>query len=92
MPNIGVFGDQPQGLAFTPAADQDRDVTGRLRVQLGQPRLDPGQPGRQVVKAAAGGAELVAVLVVVPLFPAGTDPQHKSALRNVVDGPGHVGQ
>src|SRR6202042_904953 len=42
VPDIGVPGDQAQGLLLAAAADEHRDLAGRGGVQLGQPRLDPG--------------------------------------------------
>ena len=54
--------------------------------------LDPRQRAAEVVEAAAGGAELVAVLVVVLFLPARSDAQDQPAVGDVVDGAGHVGQ
>ena len=55
---------------FTLTADQDGDRPGRCRVQHRQPGFDPRQGLREVVEAAAGGAEFVAVFVVVLTHPA----------------------
>ena len=55
-------------------------------------RLDPGQRLAERVEPAAGGAELVAVLVVVLLEPARADAEDQPAAADVVDGAGHVGQ
>ena len=43
VPDVGVPGDQPQRLLLAAAADQDRDVPRRRRVQPTEPRLDPRQ-------------------------------------------------
>src|SRR5690606_34180739 len=47
---------------------------------------------REVRDARTRGAELVAVLGVVPLEPAGTDAQDQPTTADVVDGARHVGQ
>ena len=55
-----------------------------------QPLLDDRHGIIQVLQAAAGGAELVAVLVVVLLEPAGADAEDESAAGNVIYRAGHV--
>ena len=57
--------------------------------------LDEGQVAVEGVEPAAGGAELVAVLVVVALEPAGADAEDEPptpSAPDVVDGARHVGQ
>ena len=92
MPDVGVFGDQPKRLPLPAAADQDRDVAEGLRIELAQPGLDARQGLGQVVEAAARGAELVAVFVVILLLPTGSDPEDQAAVGDVVDRAGHVGE
>src|SRR6476659_8913466 len=92
VPGVGVLRDQAQRLALTLATDQDWDVTRRRGVELGEPRLYPRHRGCEVVKPAACGAELVAVLVVVLLLPTRPDAEDQPAVRDVVDGAGHVGE
>ena len=70
--------------------------TGMSRVGFGlslaQRCLDPRQRLAEGVQPAAGGTELVAVLVVVALEPARTDAEDQPAVADVVDGAGHVGE
>ena len=51
-----------------------------------------GRSSRELVQALDGGAELVAVLVVVALEPARPDAEGEAAVADVVDGAGHVGE
>jgi hypothetical protein len=92
VPDVRVLRHQAQRLALAAAADQHRDLAGRRGVQLAPAGLDPGQCPGQVVQPAAGGAEVVAVLLVVLLEPAGADAQDEPAVADVVDGAGHVRQ
>ena len=92
VPHVGVLGHQSQGLAFALPADQDRDLSSRGRVELAQPRVDPRQCRGEVIEAAAGGTEFVAVFVVVLLHPARSDAEDQPPAGDVVDGAGHVGQ
>ena len=80
-------------MTFGPAAaDQDRQLADRRRVELLEPRLDPRQRVAQVAHAVGRGAELVAVLVVVALEPAGADAEDRAAAGDVVDRAVRVGQ
>src|SRR5674476_1419056 len=71
VPDGGVLGDDAERLALAAAADQHRDVAGRCGVQGSPPRPDARHRGRQVGDPGARAAELVAVLDVVALGPAG---------------------
>jgi hypothetical protein len=62
------------------------------RVQRRPPLLDPRQRLLEIGEAAARGAELVAVLVVVALEPAGPDAEDEATAADVVDGARHVGE
>src|SRR5690606_27980620 len=42
VPDVGVLGHDPQRLAFTPTADEDRDVARRRRVELRPAVTDAG--------------------------------------------------
>src|SRR5690606_17230208 len=89
-------GDDAQGLLLSPATDQDRYAPGGRRVQIPPARADDRKVTGQRVEPAARGTELVAVLVVVALEPAGTGAEGKAARTvaggaDVVDGAGHVG-
>src|SRR5664280_28416 len=90
VPDIGLFGHDPQGLAFAAAPDQHRDVTRRRRVQLRQTACYQRQVPVEGVEASAGVAELVAIGVIVLLEPPGTDAQDQAPLADVVDGARHV--
>lgn len=61
MPDVGVLGDQAQGLLLPASADQYGDVTRRLWVQLREPGFDAGKRGREIVEPASRGTELIAV-------------------------------
>src|SRR3954454_19484368 len=92
VPDVRVLGDQLQRLLLTAAADQHRDVPGRRRVQLGPALLDPRPRLAEGVQPAARSTELVAVLVVVLLEPAGSDAEDQPAVTDVVDRARHVGE
>src|SRR5690606_2343836 len=81
---------QAQGLALPRAADHDRDVAQRRRVELLPASLDARQRLREVREAGPRRTELVAVLVVVPLEPAGTRAEDEPAAADVVQRAGHV--
>ena len=70
--------------------------TGILRVggglSLAQRASMRGRSSASWFEPAAGGAELVAVLVVVALEPARADAEDQPALADVVDGARHVGE
>ena len=51
-----------------------------------------GSAAREVAEPARRGAELVAVLVVVALEPAGADAEHEATVAEVVDRARHVGE
>ncbi len=61
-------------------------------IELGQPVLDPRQRRLELAQPVGGVAELVAVLVVVALEPAGADAEDRSAAAQVVDRPVGVGE
>ena len=90
-----MLGDDPERLLLAPAADQDRDAAGRHGVQLLPAGPDAGQVLRERVEPRSGGAELIAVLVVIAMRPAGTGAEDEAAhpipSADVVDGAGHVG-
>src|SRR5690625_1543745 len=73
VPDVGVLGGVAQRLALPAPTDQHRDVSGGCRVERRPAVLDPGQGRGQVGQPRARGAELVAVLEVVALEPAGTE-------------------
>ena len=64
----------------------------RRRVELLPALLDDRQVAVEVAQAAADGAELVAVLVVVALEPARADAEDEAAVADVVDRARHVGE
>src|SRR5690606_15510148 len=92
VPDVGVLGRVAQGLPLPAAPDEDRDVAGRGGVEPLPPAADPRQRLGEVREPRAGGAELVAVLGVVALEPAGADAEDETAAADVVDGPRHVGE
>src|SRR5690606_34389915 len=92
VPDVGVFGDQAQSLLLTAAADEDRYAADGLGVELAEAGGDAGQVFLQQRQTGSGGAEFVAVLVVVLLEPAGADAEDQAAAADVVDGAGHVGE
>src|SRR5690606_20351544 len=72
VPDVGVPRHESQRLLLAAAADEDRDAAGRCRVELRPAGLDARQRLAECVDARARRAELVAVLGVVLLEPAGT--------------------
>src|SRR5690606_16478288 len=92
VPDGGVLGGVAQRLALPAAADQHGDVAGGGGVEPGPAGPDAGERLREVGQPAAGGAELVAVLVVVALEPARADAEDEPSAGDVVDGAGHVGE
>ena len=84
---------QAQRLLLAAAADEHRDLPGRRRVEPAARRASMrGRASAERRRGAAGRAELVAVLVVVLLEPAGADAEDEPAAADVVDGAGHVGE
>lgn len=92
VPHVGVLGHQAQRHLLAGAADQYGKLALRRRVELFQARLDPRQGLLQVAQAATHGAELVAILAIVALEPAGADPQDEAAAAQLIDGARHVRQ
>ena len=43
VPDVGVLGDQSQGLLLAATPDEDRDIARRRRVALGQAARDAGE-------------------------------------------------
>src|SRR5829696_2704232 len=78
VPDVGVLGDDAQGNLLASAADEDRDLSRRRRIQLPEPLLDDGHRGVEVPQPAPRRPELVAVLVVVLLKPARTDTEYQT--------------
>ena len=92
VPDVCVLGHDAQSLALAATPDQHRDVAGRPWVEALPPPADAGQVTGQGAQPPTRRAELVAVLVVVPLEPPRADAQDEPAAADVVDGAGHVGQ
>ena len=63
-----------------------------MRIEAGKPLLDTGHGRVQVFEATHLGAEFVAVLLVIPREPAGTDTENRAPAGNVVHRSRHVGE
>src|SRR5205085_8751940 len=74
------------------AADQDREVSHRRRIELAETLLDHGERITEGLEATRRCPELVAVLVVVALEPPGADAEDEPASAQVVDRACHVGE
>ena len=92
MPDIGVFGDDPQGQLFTPTADENRKPACGRWIEPGEALLYARHGRVQVLEAAHRGAEFVAILPVVALEPAGTNAEDGPPAGNMIHRAGHVGE
>src|SRR5581483_6081554 len=90
VPGVGVLRGDPQGDLLALAADEDRNGAAHGgRAVLGPALLDDGQRRLQVVQTGRRGAELVAVVAVLALEPAGANAEREATAADVVDGGGH---
>ena len=69
IPDVGVFGYDPERQLLPAAPDQDRDLTGGRRVEPGEPLVDDRHRRVEIPQPAPRRTERIAVLVVVPLEP-----------------------
>src|SRR5919107_2748126 len=70
VPDVRVLRNDAQGHPLPAAADKDRYLARRGRVEPAQPLLDHWHRGVEVAQATRGCAELVTVLIVVFAEPA----------------------
>ena len=85
-----MLGDEPQRDALARARDEDRQLADGGRIEQLQPPFDERQRLGECAPARAVRPELVAVLVVVALAPAGADAEDEAAAGDVVDRARHV--
>src|SRR5579884_2054127 len=91
VPQIRVLGGEAQRYPLALAADQEGDGPSHgLRIVACPALLDDGERGGELPQAVGRGAELVAVLAVVALEPAGADAQDEPPAGDVIHGLGHV--
>src|SRR5690606_26475140 len=80
VPDVRVLGDYTQRLTLPTAADEDRDVASRCRVQLRPAVTNGGEGVRERLDSRARGAELKPVLLVVALEPARARAENEAPL------------
>src|SRR5215207_2613074 len=90
VPDVGVLGNDTQRHLLPTAPDQDRYLASGWRVEPGQSVLDDRHRGVEMTEPVTRRPELVAVLVVVPLEPAGAYPEDEPAAGDVVHRARHV--
>lgn len=67
-----------------PPPMRNGNVARRWGIEAVEAFFDDRQVSVQLVQTLAGGAELVAVFVVIALGPSGTDAEDKTTARNVI--------
>ena len=92
VPSICILGHETKGDLLPGPTDHQWKISHGWWIESGDAFLHPRQVGLQLAQPTDRGSEVVAVLGVVALEPAGTHRQIGAAARDVIDGAGHVGE
>jgi hypothetical protein len=84
VPHVGVLRGELERDLLAAAADHDRYAPDRRGHELREPRLDARQGRPEISQPGRGGAELVPVLLVVALEPAGADAEDGAPAAQMV--------